>query len=103
VDLLVMPLETPMETIEIAARIAKERGARVILNPAPACDLDQGLLQKIDILIPNESESERRLKYVLALTGPISSTQITWVFAGGAWYKRTMAPIFQQTYDPVVR
>lgn len=59
VDLLVMPLETPMETIETAAQIAKERGARVILNPAPACDLDQDLLQKIDVLIPNESETER--------------------------------------------
>jgi hypothetical protein len=40
VDLLVMPLETPLETVRAAAQIAKERGARVILNPAPACDLD---------------------------------------------------------------
>jgi ribokinase len=59
VDLLVMPLETPIETIETAAQIAKERGARVILNPAPARDLDQDLLQKIDVLVPNESETER--------------------------------------------
>jgi ribokinase len=59
VDLLVMPLETPMETIEAAAQIAKERGARVILNPAPARELDQGLLKNIDVLIPNESETER--------------------------------------------
>jgi ribokinase len=59
VDLLVMPLETPIETIETAAQIAKERGARVILNPAPARDLKKDLLQKIDVLIPNESETER--------------------------------------------
>ena len=59
VDLLVMPLETPMETIELAAQIAKERHARVILNPAPARDLDKELLRKIDVLIPNESETER--------------------------------------------
>jgi ribokinase len=59
VDLLVMPLETPIETIEIAAQIAKERGARVILNPAPARDLKKDLLQKVDVLIPNESETER--------------------------------------------
>ena len=59
VDLLVMPLETPIETIETAAQIAKERGARVILNPAPARDLKKDLLQKVDVLIPNESETER--------------------------------------------
>lgn len=59
VDLLVMPLETPIETIYTAATIAKERGARVILNPAPARDLDTALLRKIDVLIPNESETER--------------------------------------------
>jgi ribokinase len=58
VDLLVMPLETPMDTIETAAQIAKERGARVILNPAPARDLDGSLLRNIDVLIPNESETE---------------------------------------------
>jgi ribokinase len=59
VDLLVMPLETPMETIETAAQMAKARGARVILNPAPARDLDESLLRKVDVLIPNESETER--------------------------------------------
>ncbi len=59
VDLLVMPLETPMETIQAAAQIAKTRGARVILNPAPACELDPELLRNIDVLIPNESETER--------------------------------------------
>jgi ribokinase len=59
VDWLVMPLETPMDTIEAAAEIAKERGARVILNPAPARDLGEQLLEKIDVLIPNESETER--------------------------------------------
>ena len=59
VDLLVMPLETPMETIETAAQIAKDRGARVILNPAPARDLGKDLLRKIDVLIPNEGETER--------------------------------------------
>jgi ribokinase len=58
VDLLVMPLETPLETIQAAAQIAKERGSRVILNPAPACDLDPALLQKVDVLVPNESETE---------------------------------------------
>lgn len=59
VDWLVMPLETPIDTVEMAAQIAKERGTRVILNPAPAQDLDKQLLQNTDVLIPNESETER--------------------------------------------
>jgi ribokinase len=35
-DVLIMPLETPLETIYTAARIASQRGAKVLLNPAPA-------------------------------------------------------------------
>jgi ribokinase len=69
VDLLVMPLETPLETIETAAIIAKERGARVVLNPAPARDLDEDLLRKVDFLIPNETETER-------LTGSKIQTEV---------------------------
>jgi ribokinase len=59
VDLLVMPLEIPIETILTAARIAKQRGARVILNPAPACELDDELMSMIDVIVPNEGEAER--------------------------------------------
>jgi len=59
VDWLAMPLETPLDSVETAAQIAKERGVKVILNPAPAQDLDVHLLRNIDVLIPNESETER--------------------------------------------
>ena len=53
---LVMPLETPLETIYAAAKIASSRGAKVLLNPAPAQVLDQGLLELVDVLLPNEYE-----------------------------------------------
>ncbi len=55
-DVLVMPLETPLETIYSAAKNAALRGAKVILNPAPAQVLNQDLLKLVDILIPNEYE-----------------------------------------------
>lgn len=55
--LLVMPLETPLETIYAAARAAKQRAARVILNPAPAQKLGKDLLGMVDILAPNEHEA----------------------------------------------
>jgi len=57
-DLLLMQLETPIETIRAAATIAGYSNTKVILNPAPAQVLDDDLLSKIDIVTPNESEAE---------------------------------------------
>ncbi|MHC4759150.1 MAG: ribokinase [Planctomycetota bacterium] len=57
-DILVMQLETPLETIHQAASIASENGVKVILNPAPAQELSDDLLSYISILTPNESEAE---------------------------------------------
>jgi len=58
-DVLVMPLETPLETIYTAARIAASRGVRVLLNPAPAQVLQRDLLERVDVLLPNEHEVMR--------------------------------------------
>jgi ribokinase len=54
-----LQLEIPIETVSTAARIARERGARVILDPAPAPQraLPRGLLASVDILTPNETEA----------------------------------------------
>jgi ribokinase len=57
-DTVLMQLETPLETVEAAARMAHEQGIRVILNPAPACTLSDALLQNVSILTPNETEAE---------------------------------------------
>ncbi len=57
-DVLVMQLETPLETIELAATIATQNGVTVILNPAPAQPLSDAVLQNVSILTPNESEAE---------------------------------------------
>lgn len=56
-DVLVMPLETPLETIYAAAKIASQRGAKVLLNPAPAQMLKPDLLELVDVLLPNEYEA----------------------------------------------
>ena len=55
-DALVMPLETPLDTIYAAAEIAARRGAKVLLNPAPAQVLKRDLLELVDVLLPNEHE-----------------------------------------------
>jgi len=57
IDLLVMPLETPIDTIVTAAELAKQAGALVLLNPAPAQHLSSELLHNVDLLIPNEHEA----------------------------------------------
>lgn len=53
---LLLQLEIPLTTVKYAAVRGKEKGLRVILNPAPARDLSPELLADIDILVPNETE-----------------------------------------------
>lgn len=55
---LLMQLETPLETVRAAAELAANHGVPVILNPAPARPLPDTLLKRISILTPNETEAE---------------------------------------------
>jgi ribokinase len=57
-DVVMLQLETPLETVCAAAELAHASGAIVILNPAPAQPLPDSLLSKVSILTPNESEAE---------------------------------------------
>ena len=57
IDVLIMPLEVPVECIEEASRLAKNSGARVVLNPAPVHPFPDDLLGRVDVLVPNESET----------------------------------------------
>ncbi len=54
---LLLQLETPLRTVEAAARIGRRAGVEVILNPAPAQPLPDTLLRNISILTPNETEA----------------------------------------------
>jgi ribokinase len=56
-DVVLMQLESPLESVTRAAEIAQARGVPVILNPAPARPLPSTLLSLVDVLIPNESET----------------------------------------------
>ena len=57
-DIVLMQLETPLDTVEYVARIAHERGKRVILNPAPAQHLPDSLMKNLYMIIANETETE---------------------------------------------
>ncbi|MBO7166598.1 MAG: ribokinase [Kiritimatiellae bacterium] len=56
--ILLMQLETPIETVVAAAKTAHEKGVKVILNPAPAKKLPKELYPLIDYITPNETEAE---------------------------------------------
>lgn len=53
---VLLQLEIPMPTVLLAARLAKEAGAAVILDPAPAQPLTDELLSLVDYVTPNETE-----------------------------------------------
>lgn len=54
---LVAQLEVPLETIEHAADLVKSSNVPFVLDPAPARELSDELLQKVDVLTPNETEA----------------------------------------------
>lgn len=63
-DVLLMQLETPLETVTRAAQIAREAGTTVILNAAPIRPVGADLIASVDAIIMNEEEGE-------ALCGPL--------------------------------
>lgn len=55
-DALLMQLEVPLESVILAAQIARDHGVPVILNPAPARSLPEELLHLVDVIAPNRIE-----------------------------------------------
>ena len=74
-DVLVMQCEVPLEANQRAAEIAKENGTLVILNPAPAQLIPNHTLELVDIITPNETETE-------ILTGLPTKTEDEVILAG---------------------
>ena len=57
-DFVLMQLEIPIPTVEYIANIAARKNKKVILNPAPAAELNDELLKNLHIITPNETEAE---------------------------------------------
>jgi ribokinase len=53
---VLLQLETPLETVMRAITLAHKHKAQVALNPAPARNLPEKLLKQVDFLIPNQTE-----------------------------------------------
>ncbi|MBS6390496.1 MAG: ribokinase [Enterobacter sp.] len=58
-EALLMQLESPVESVLAAAKIAHVNHTSVVLNPAPARVLSDELLALVDIITPNETEAEK--------------------------------------------
>src|SRR5690606_10109702 len=58
VDIILIQLEIPMETVRFAVQYASSHGIKVILNPAPSNPAVSELFQMIDIITPNSHEAE---------------------------------------------
>jgi ribokinase len=52
-DVVLLQLEVPLEAVTAAAAAA---GGSVLLTPAPPRPLPAGLLERVDVLVPNEHE-----------------------------------------------
>lgn len=58
-DIIIVQFEIPMDTVRYLLDIAQQYHKLVILNPAPAPDkIPDDIIEKIDIITPNETELE---------------------------------------------
>jgi|SRR5690554_4512922 len=55
-DLLILQFEIPLEQIIYSIELANDIGMKIILNPAPAVYKIDQFINRIDYLIPNETE-----------------------------------------------
>lgn len=54
---VLLQLETPLETVKYIADITYQNNVKLILNPAPAQKLSENLLKKVWLITPNETEA----------------------------------------------
>ena len=56
-DAILLQLEIPMKVNRYAVKLAKQLKKRIILDPAPACALEDYFYENVDIMTPNETEA----------------------------------------------
>lgn len=55
-DLVIVQLEIPLDTVYYVIDICHKENIAVILNPAPAHEIDKTYIEKVNYFIPNETE-----------------------------------------------
>jgi ribokinase len=74
-DVVLLQLEIPIPAVLAAAQLARARGARVLLNPAPAPPdpLPDALLDAVTLIAPNEHEVEQITGVAVADAGGLAA------------------------------
>ena len=83
VELLILQLEVPLNTVTAAAEIAAAAGVAVLLNPSPATPLPPKLLASLTVLVLNQGEAQTLGKNTLAAVPHL----ITTLGSAGARYR----------------
>jgi len=73
IEVLLLQLEIPLETVIYAASLSAKMKKKVILNPAPARPLPDHLLNDLYMITPNETEAEQLTG--ISVTDAISAQQ----------------------------
>lgn len=73
-NVILSPLEIPLETALAGAKVANEKGIKSVINPAPAVDLRAADLSDVFAITPNETEG--RLCLGLLPEDPISDEDL---------------------------
>ena len=89
---LLAQLEIPMATVFAALRRGREMGAVTVLNPAPARAGVEGLIDLVDVLVPNEHEAASLVSGAAVVT-TLGSAGAEITTPGG----RTRVPAFDVT------
>lgn len=74
-DALVLQLEIPYESVTTLIEYAHGAGTKVVLNPAPARQIPFDILEKVDVLILNETEALFIAGKSLTVSEPVAIAQ----------------------------
>jgi ribokinase len=73
-------LEIPMETVEYLARVCARENVPLILDPAPASDLQPGIFKDIAWFTPNQTEAAFYLGSKHSESNPLAAAEMAHVF-----------------------
>ena len=86
-DMVLLQLEVPLEVNRAVAHWAKDAGIPVMLNPAPATELDDELLSLVTYLVPNEQEASMETHLPLRTEGTRPNHDDLMQIAHALWNK----------------
>lgn len=92
-DVLLVQLEVPLATVRSAITTARRVGSTVVLNPAPAANLDDDLLAMVDVITPNEHEVDLLGGVDRLLTAGVGAVVVTVGADGALIHRRDHSPV----------